>query len=749
MQATRDFSHYVKDLGSGLRHIDLAVEGVNCAGCMSKIERGLSAIPDVTLARVNLTDRRVALEWKQGTLDPARFIDRLAELGYKAYPFEKAGAEATEAEQSRFLLRCLGVAAFATMNVMMLSIPVWSGNVSDMLPEQRDFFHWLSALIALPAAVYAGQPFFRSAFRALRAGGVNMDVPISIGVILALGMSVVETINHAEHAYFDAAIMLLTFLLVGRTLDQNMRRKTRAVAGNLAALKAETAAKFVGADEISEVPVAAIHPGDVVLLRPGERCAVDGTVIEGRSEIDQSLITGETLYVAAEQGIAVYAGSLNISGALRVRVSAASEATLLSEITRLLDSALQARSRYMRLADRASRLYAPVVHATALLTVLGWVLAGASWHDAIVTGVAVLIITCPCALGLAIPAVQTVASGAMFKSGVLLNAGDAIERLAEADHVIFDKTGTLTLPELEVVNAADIPADVFALAGQLALSSHHPVAVAIAQASPAKTPLIGAIEEPGQGVRGTIGGAEVRLGRPTFCGAERLAENGALADPEASIVAFRRGEDKYLFHVRQGLRPDAGAVISALKQRNITVEILSGDREPAVRAAASVLGISEWRAGVTPADKIARIEALKGRGSKVLMVGDGMNDAPSLAAAYVSMSPISAAHLSQAAADLVFLGKPLAPVVSAIDLSRNALSIMRQNLWLAVGYNLLAVPIAISGVVTPLIAAAAMSGSSILVMLNALRARSARGATRPTKANSGFGSDPALRSGRA
>jgi len=723
MQATRDFSHYVRDAGAGLSHIDLAVEGVSCAGCMSKIERGLSAIPDVTLARVNLTDRRVALEWKQGTLDPARFIDRLAELGYKAYPFETAGAEAAEAEQSRFLLRCLGVAAFATMNVMMLSIPVWSGNVSDMIPEQRDFFHWLSALIALPAAAYAGQPFFRSAWNALSTRNVNMDVPISIGVILALGMSVVETINHAEHAYFDAAIMLLTFLLVGRYLDQSMRRRTRAVAGNLAALKAETATKFVGPDEISEVPVAAIDPGDIVLLRPGERCAVDGTVIEGRSEIDQSLITGETRHVAAEQGTAVYAGSLNMTGTLRVRVSAASEGTLLAEITRLLDNALQARSRYVRLADRASRLYAPVVHATALLTILGWVLFGASWHDAIVTGVAVLIITCPCALGLAIPTVQTVVSGAMFRAGVLLNSGDSIERLAEVDHIIFDKTGTLTLPDLEVVNASGIPEDVFKLAGQLALASHHPVAAALARAANAKAPLADAVEEPGQGVRATLGGRELRLGRPSFCAAEQLASDSQDLDPEASIVAFSDGEKSCVFCVRQGLRPDAQAMISALRLRNIKVEILSGDREPAVRAAARALGVSDWRAGVTPADKIARIEELKAQGIKVMMVGDGLNDAPSLAAAHVSMSPISAAHLSQATADLVFLGKPLAPVVAAIDFSRKALLLMRQNLWLAVVYNFLAVPIAISGVVTPLIAAAAMSGSSILVMLNALRAR--------------------------
>jgi Cu2+-exporting ATPase len=319
--------------------------------------------------------------------------------------------------------------------------------------------------------------------------------------------------------------------------------------------------------------------------------------------------------------------------------------------------------------------------------------------------------------------VQTVASGAMFRAGVLLNSGDSIERLADVDRVIFDKTGTLTLPDLEVTNSADIPPDVFALAGQLALTSHHPVASAVALAAGAKSPLAGAVEVPGQGVRAQLGETEVRLGRPSFCGAEQLADDRAKLDPEASLVAFSRGEAKYVFSVRQGLRPDAAAAVSALGKRGIAVEILSGDREPAVAAAARALGVVEWRAGVTPADKIARIEELKAQGFKVMMVGDGLNDAPSLAAAHVSMSPISATHLSQATADLVFLGKPLAPVVAAIDFSRKALHLMRQNLWLAVGYNFLAVPIAISGVVTPLIAAAAMSGSSILVMLNALRAR--------------------------
>jgi Cu2+-exporting ATPase len=726
MQSTIDFSHYLKKAGPGLLHLDLAVEGINCANCMAKIERNLSKIPDVTSARVNLTDRRLALEWKAGAVDPALFVDRLAELGYKAYPFERADAETREAERASALLRRLGVAAFAAMNVMMLSVPVWSGNLSDMLPEQRDFFHWLSALIVLPAAAYSAQPFFSSAWAALRARNVNMDVPISVGIVLALAMSLFETATHAEHAYFDAAIMLIAFLLAGRYLDQNMRRRTRAFASNLAALKAETATKFVNEEEIRTVPVAAIRPGDIVLLRPGERSAVDGNVIGGRSQIDQSLITGETVPTTAVAGSAVYAGTLVRSGALRVRVSAASEATLLSEISRLLENALQSRSRYLRLAERASRLYAPLVHATALLTMIGWLIAGATLHASIVTAIAVLVITCPCALGLAIPAVQTVASGALFGSGVLLNTGDAIERIAEVDRVIFDKTGTLTLPELDVANAAAIPPDAFDLAGRLALSSRHPVAAAVARAAGAKTPLPGIEEEPGQGVSGVVDGVEVRLGRPSWCGADEAANQILQNDPEASVVAFRHGETRHVFAVRQRMRPDAAKIVSALHRMSLTVEMLSGDREPAVRAAAQTLGICQWRAEVTPVDKIARIEDLARHGHKVLMVGDGLNDAPALAAAHASMSPVTATHLSQSVADAVFLGERLAPVEAAIAVSRQALRLMRQNLWLAVIYNALAVPVAMAGLVMPLIAAAAMSGSSLLVMLNALRARRQR-----------------------
>src|SRR5215467_9340354 len=415
MAEARDLSYFVHRLDCGLARMELAVEGMKCGSCMRAIESGLAAIPQTTSARVNLTDRRVAVEWREGSIDPGRFIDRLSELGFRAYPYDSGRAAANEDQEMRALLRCLGVAAFAAVNVMLLSVAVWSGNVTDISPEQRDFFHWLSALIALPAAAYACRPFFHSAIRAVMARRMNMDVPISLGVLLALCMSVVETINHAEHAYFDSALMLLTFLLVGRTLEQAMRRRTRAVACNLAALRAETVTKFVSPTDLTVVPVASLRPGDLVLVRPGERIAIDGVVTEGRSEIDQSLVTGETLPVSASKGGVVYAGTLNLSGALRVTVSVAERGTLLDEVTRMLGRALEARTNYVRLADRAARLYSPLVHATALTTMLGWIALGANWHDAIITAIAVLIITCPCALGLAVPAVQVVASGALFR----------------------------------------------------------------------------------------------------------------------------------------------------------------------------------------------------------------------------------------------------------------------------------------------------------------------------------------------
>ena len=719
MSESLDLSIFVKR-ERGLSHLDLAVEGVGCAGCIRKIEGGLKRLPGIVDVRLNFTNRRLAVDWHDGALEAGDVISALERLGYRAHPFEPERAESDEARHARWLMKCLAVAGFAAMNIMLLSVSVWSGTI-DMTQETRDFFHWLSALIALPAAAYAGQPFFQNAWRAIRTRQLNMDVPISLGVVLALGMSVVETASHAQHAYFDSAVMLLFFLLCGRYVDHAMRRKTRAVAGNLAALRAEVAHRFEAGGEVVTVPVAALKGGDRLLVRPGDRVPADGIVISGGSEIDESLVTGETIHKKVTTGATIHAGSISYSGALTMRVNAAGTGTLLDEVERLLARAAVARSRYLRLADRAARLYAPLVHATAALTAVGWLLAGASVHDAIITAIAVLIITCPCALALAIPTVQVVASGALFRAGIILNAGDAIERLAEVDTIVFDKTGTLTLPEPRVDHAADHDPDLLEKAARLALSSRHPLAAALAREARDRKPYDGAVEEPGQGVRVVIDGVEARLGSWAFCGvaAERCVEPA----PDVSPIAFIHGDRSAVFAVRQTLRPDAVPIVNALAERGFDLRIMSGDHPAAVAPVATTLGISQWQGGLKPAQKIAAIEALKAAGRRVLMVGDGLNDAPALAAAHVSLSPIAAAHIAQAQADAVFLGEPLAPVLDALLVGRRARRLMQQNLWLAVIYNAVAVPIAIAGYVTPLIAALAMSGSSILVTVNALRAR--------------------------
>ena len=715
MSETLDLSLYSKPAGDGTLGMELAIDGIACGACIARVEGAVKRVPGVTEARLNFTNRRLHVAWADGAVKPAEILQALEASGYHGHPFIPLRAEQEEAVEARRLMRCLAVAGFATMNIMLLSVSVWSGNVTDITPETRDFFHWASALIALPAGAYAGRPFFASAWRALRSRAVNMDVPISLGVILALAMSLVETANHAEHAYFDSALMLLFFLLVGRTLDHAMRRKTRAVAGNLAALKADTAHRFMG-DELVSVPVAVLKPGDRLLVKPGERVPTDSTVLRGNSDIDESIVTGETARRRIGPGNIVYAGCTNYSGALTLLVTAAGGSSLIDEIEKLLDKASGAKSRTVRLADRAARVYAPVVHLTAALTFVGWLMAGASVHDALITAIAVLIITCPCALALAIPAVQVVASGALFRSGVILNAGDAIERLAGIDTVVFDKTGTLTLPEPRVVNAALLDSDLLQAAARLALSSRHPLAVALSREAMTRTPFDGAVEHPGQGVCAIVDTTEMRLGSPEFCNVVETHES------TASVICFRHGNRTAIIAIAQRLRPDAAEVVRSLRERGLDLCILSGDRAESVAPVAKALGIESWQAGLKPADKIARIEDFKATGCRVAMVGDGLNDAPSLAAAHVSLSPISAADLTQAQADAVFLGERLKPLLDAVTVASRARALMNENLGLAMVYNAIAVPIAIAGAVTPLIAALAMSGSSLLVTLNALRA---------------------------
>ena len=724
MKIAADYSSFLRPEADGRFNLELAIEGISSADSIVEIEGALASIPGLSRARLNYTTRRLTTEWTEADCDPSPAIRTLERLGYRVAPFVSDVEESEEDRYTRWLLRCLAVSGFAAINVMLLSVSVWAGNVTDITPETRDLFHWLSALIALPAAGFSGQPFFYKALRALRQGDMTMDVPISIGIILALGMSVYETAHHAEHAYFDSALMLIFFLLSGRVLEHAMRKRTRSAAANLAALRNPVASKISPDGHMSDVPSDALVAGDLILVTAGSRIAADGVIEAGQSQIDASLMTGETELAAVKPGDLVYAGTFNHHGALTIRVSAAGSRTLLADIEKLIDEALTSRSRYVQMADRIARVYAPVVHIAAALTAMMWIALGTSVHDALIIAIAVLIITCPCALALAAPVVQVITAGALFQKGLLIRSGDMIERMAEIDTIIFDKTGTLTLPEPSLIDASQLSDGALLMAGRLALSSHHPLARAVSEAVREKQkrlePYPDAQEITGSGIQCVIDGVEARLGSPSFCSLP-----APLWNENASVLAFRYGSEAGLVYVGQSLRPDAVETIKKLKTKGYHVMILSGDHADIVRKVASELGVSEWRGHVLPKEKRDLLVAMKEQGRKVLMVGDGLNDAPALAAATASLSPATGADLTQASADAIFTGKRLSPVFDMLTLTRKGKRVMIENFGLALIYNLIAVPLAVLGFVTPLIAAAAMSGSSIIVALNALRVRRA------------------------
>jgi Cu2+-exporting ATPase len=696
-----------------------AIEGIVCAACVQTIEDRVSKIAGVLEARVNYSSRRLFVRWQGGLGVTAAIADELGRLGYRAHPLRKV-ADDDEKKYEQWILRCLAVAGFAAMNVMLLSVSVWSGNATDITTETRDFFHWLSALIVLPAVAYAGQPFFRSAFEAISARRVNMDVPISLGVMLALSLSVYETATHGVHAYFDSAIMLLFFLLVGRCLEQTTRQRMRSAAHNISSLQMSTATRIEGGrPEVAEVED--LRPGDTILVRAGDRFPVDSVITEGDGTIDQSIVNGETAGARVGRGSRVFAGSIAIDGQFHASVQSLARDSFVESLERLIETAISARLPYMQVANRAARLYAPVVHGAALLTLLGWLLIGAGLHDSVVTAIAVLIITCPCALALAVPTVQVVSMSEMFRQRILVNSPDLTERLAEVDMVVFDKTGTLTLPEAVVCNADKIEPDLVTMGARIAAGSKHPLARAVAILRGNPVPFSGIVEERGRGVRAMVDGLELRLGSAEFCSA--LGRYTSTNDEASSSIFLRFGERAAEFSVKQYIRADAAGVVRKLEDAGYVVKMISGDKRGPVESVARKCGISDWEADCTPEGKLRILDELRETGRKILMVGDGLNDAPALAAAHVSLSPITAADLTQAQADGLFLGDEMRPVIDAIMISRRAKTMMVQNLALAVIYNLIAIPLAVFGFVTPLVAAAAMSGSSILVSVNSLRTR--------------------------
>ena len=539
-----------------------------------------------------------------------------------------------------------------------------------------------------------------------------MDVPITIGVLLTLGVSFYEIIKGGGHAYFDAAVTLIFLLLIGRYLDHQLRARARSAARDLLALQASVARRLDAGGHEHAIPIAKVEVGDRLAVAPGERIPVDGLVETGRSEIDNALISGETQPIAAEPGARLYAGALNLTGRLVLRVQARVQDSALAEIARLMEAGAQSKSKYVRLADKAAAIYVPAVHTVAAGTfILGWAL-GLGWHEALIRAAAVLIITCPCALGLAVPAVQVTASGRLFRSGVLVKSGAALERLASVTHVVFDKTGVLTEGRPRMIESADT---VLPMAARLARASRHPLARALAEAAGLGPAAEDVVETPGMGVEGVIDGRRARLGRADFLGADDVP--GA----QTELWFGFDGETPHRFRFADTLRPDALETIDRLRALGLTVEILSGDVVPAVAAIAQSLGVDRWRAGMTPLEKAEVIKGLEAAGWRTLMVGDGLNDAAALAGAHASMAPGAAVDASQNAADLVFEGEGLGAVVLAIEVARDAKRRALENFGFSALYNLIAAPAAVLGLVNPFVAAIAMSGSSLVVTLNALR----------------------------
>ncbi|MCW1754148.1 MULTISPECIES: cation-translocating P-type ATPase [Rhizobium] len=724
-------------LEAGLRQLDVSVPDVHCGGCISNIEKALSALPFVRQARVNLTARRVSCVYqedidKQAT-DPSEILAAINAAGYRAHLFTPTAPENDRIRNQ--LLLAIGVSGFAAANIMLLSVSVWSG--ADA--ATRDMFHWISAMIAAPALVYAGRFFFKSAWNALKRGRTNMDVPISLAVTLSYAVSLWETVHHGEHAWFDASVSLLFFLLIGRTLDHVMRERARAAINGLARLAPRGALLMMPDGSRRYVPVEEIAVGDDISIAAGERIPVDGMIVSGESDVDLSIVTGESSPVAVASGSAVNSGAINLTGPLVLRATKVARDSLLSEIIGLMEAAEGGRARYRRVADRAAALYSPAVHLLALVSFLAWGLVGGDWKQAMLVAVAVLIITCPCAMGLAVPVVQVVAAGELFRKGIMVKDGSALERLAEVDIVAFDKTGTLTMGRPRLVKAEAIDAGNTAIACALAAHSRHPLSEALVR----DLELVSSLsfdevtEIPGGGMEARNGTGVYRLGGRVFASGSGLAL-GTGGDPFSEVVLSRNGAVLARFLFDDTLRPGAAEAVRALTAAGRETLMMSGDRQSVVDSTARALGIHTALGALAPKQKVEECQRLSGEGHRVLMVGDGINDAPALAAAHVSMAPATASDIGRQAADLVFFKERLDAVPDAIAVARRSASLIRQNFVLAIGYNMLAVPIAIAGLATPLIAAVAMSTSSIIVVTNALRLNGVgEHSPMPTKAGAG------------
>ena len=721
----------VLDESGSEREASLILEGITCAACIWLNEQHLSRLPGLTGVDINFATRRARVRWDDSRVKLSDILAAVAAIGYRAYPYDAARSEALAGKERRTALWRLFVAGFGMMQVMMYAIPVYLAD-GDMAPDVELLMRWASLVLTVPVVLYSSAPFFRSAWRDLRLFRVGMDVPVALGVGAAFLASVWATVSNSGEVYFDSVTMFVFFLLGGRFLEMTARQKAVSVTEALTKLLPAFASRLVdypASRTVAEVVASDLRIGDVVLVKPGDSIPADGCVIEGVSSANEALLTGESRPVPKRPGDFVTGGAVNSESPLVIRVEQVGEGTRLSAIVRLMERAATEKPRIVEFADKiAARFVAALLLVAAAVALVWWSIDP---EKALWITVSVLVVTCPCALSLATPVALTVASGVLARAGLLVTRGHAVESLARATHFVFDKTGTLTRGQMRLLETCPLGnIDVttcIAMAAALEQASEHPLGRALHQAAPDGAVFVSSLTNaPGNGVSGVCGAQNLRIGRP-----EWVAELHGIPMPVSGVALMTSGDTVIalgdetgwlaLFRIGDELRPEAANLVRDLKAAGCEVVLLSGDAPVVARRVAAELGIEDIRAGISPQGKQEFVRLLQAHGALVAMVGDGVNDAPVLAQAHVSVAMGGGAALARTQADFVLLSENLDHLRQGLVISRRALQIIRQNLIWSFGYNFVALPLAMFGFVTPWMAGIGMSGSSLLVVLNSLR----------------------------
>ena len=721
-QVQRSFVRTVDE--ANVKQASLILEGIVCAACVWLNERHVNALPGVIAFRVNYATHRATVKWDDSRIHLSDILRAISEIGYIAHPFDPGRQEQLYKRERAQALKRLAVAGLGAMQVMMVAVALYAGDYTGMEDRLQIFFRWVSLIIATPVVFYSARPFFTSALRDLRRRQLGMDVPVALaigGAYLASGWA---TFTNRGEVYFDSVTMFTFFLLAGRFLEMGARHRAGQAAEELVKLLPAMTTRLTDSGE-ETVAVADLAPGDRVRVKPGESVPADGRVLEGRSSVDESLLTGESVPVPRGPGDRVVGGSVNVESPLVIRIEKVGEETVLAAIQRLLDRAQSEKPRLAGLADRIAGVFVGVI--LLLAAGVGWYWWQHAPDEAGWIVLSMLVVTCPCALSLATPAALTAATGTLTRLGVLTTRGHALETLARATHMVLDKTGTLTEGRLRLVATEPLgkesAAACLGLAAALEQASEHPLGRAILRAAPGERPPVSdARAEPGQGIEGEVNGRRLRIGQPAWVAALSGSAPPAPGGDGASEILL--GDDQGLlavFRLRDELRPGAREAVAELRRLGLEPLLYSGDSEAAVAAVARELEITDFRARMRPEDKLAGLRALQAGGAVVAMVGDGVNDAPVLAGANVSLAMGSGTQLAQASADMILLSERLAHLPEAVGMARDSLRIIRQNLGWAATYNALALPLAAMGYVAPWMAAIGMSASSLVVVVNALR----------------------------